>query len=281
MAELAAPKLREGTSGHWYTPDGEPAYEVCKRDGTGKRPTTLRDAKTLGLLPGVTTVLNALDRPQLTLWKQKQAILATRAVEMAKGEDVDAWMDRVLAKAAEPVAEAADLGSRIHGAIETACAGGHWDTEALGPYVNPILNWILARLAAGGRIIAQEAIVVNRTEGYAGRLDIAIQMPDRLIWFIDWKSRKTRPGDSDRVAFTPYNTQRLQLGAYSAIWAVEKGLGWPLVRCANVMTSSTEPGRFAVVEHDNPEASFEAFRALMAIWRWNKAYDPRKHERRA
>ena len=275
MAELSAPKVREGTAGHWYTIDGAPAYEVCKKDGTGKRPTTLRDARVLGLLPSVTGVLGILDKPQLVMWKQKQAILAAREVAMAEGEDLDAWTDRVLAKAAEPVAEAADLGSRIHGAIETACAGGRWDQKALGPYVQPILNWILGKLAAGGKIVAQENIVVNRTDGYAGRLDIAIEMPDRRVWFIDWKSRKTRPSASDPEAFAPYPTQRLQLAAYAAIWANEKGLGWQAVHCANVITSSTEPGRWGVAEHKDPEGAYGAFRAVLDIWRWNKAYDPR------
>ena len=44
-------------SGHWYTRDGRPFYEVPRSDGSGMRPATLKDARLLGLYPGVTTIL--------------------------------------------------------------------------------------------------------------------------------------------------------------------------------------------------------------------------------
>lgn len=280
MAELTAPKVREGTAGHWYAKDGTPAYEVAKKDGTGTRPTNIRDAKKLGLLPSVTTVLGILDKPQLTLWKQKQAVRATLAVARAEGEELDAWVERVLAKAGEPVAEAADLGSRIHDAIETACAGATWDTATLGAYVAPVLGWILGKLGKGGRIVAQESVIVNAAYGFAGRVDCAIEMPDQTVWVIDWKSRKTRASETDERAFAPYDTNRLQLAAYAAEWALNQGpgkpgRGWAKVRCANVLTSSTEAGRFAVTEHDDVEAAWDAFKAALELWRWSKRYDPR------
>lgn len=273
MAELKAPPAIEG--GHWYTAAGEAAYDVEKADGAGRRPTTLRDAKKLGLIPSVTTILATLDKPQLTLWKQKQAVRAAAATPRAEGEEEDAWVDRVIDKAGEPAAEAADLGGRIHSAIESACQGAEWDSKALGSYVAPVLAWLLAKLAAGGRIVAQEAVLVNRAEGYAGRVDAAIETADGTIWVLDWKSRKTRPSESDRAAFAPYAAQQMQLAAYAAEWAVVQGRGWTKVRCANVITSSTEPGRFAVAEHSGLEDAWNAFRATAAIWRWAKGYDPR------
>ncbi len=280
MAELAAPKVREGTAGHWYAKDGTPAHEVQKKDGTGTRPTTLRDAKKLGLLPSVTTVLGILDRPQLTLWKIKTAIRAATAVPRGEGEELEAWVDRVVEKAGEPVAEAADLGSRIHEAIELACAGAAWDSSTLGAYVAPVLGWILAKIGKGGRIVAQESVIVNAAYGFAGRVDLAIEMPDGVVWVVDYKSRKTRASEPDERAFVAYDTHRMQLGGYGAEWALNQGAakpgrGWGKVRCVNLFTSSTEPGRFSVVEHPDPEQAWEAFKAALALWRWSKGYDPR------
>ena len=51
-------------SGHWYLPDGAPAYEI--RGTNGKvRPVTLRDARKLNLLPSVTTIMQCAAKPQL------------------------------------------------------------------------------------------------------------------------------------------------------------------------------------------------------------------------
>jgi hypothetical protein len=275
MAELKAPKIAEGTAGHWYTKEGEAAYEVPKKDGNGTRPTTLRDARTMGLLPSVTTVLGILDKPQLTTWKLKNAVRAAIAAPRQDGEEEEAWVDRVLEVAAAPVAEAADLGSRIHAAIETACGGGEWNTRELGAYVAPVLGWIVGKLAGGGKIVAQETVIADAVDGFAGRVDCAIEDAAGVVWVLDWKSRKTRDGETDKQAFAPYAAQQMQLAAYASKWAVREGRGWDAVRCANVITSSTEPGRFGVAVHSNLEEAWEAFRAALAIWRWSKGYDPR------
>lgn len=272
MAELKAQSVFDG--GHWYTADGQAAYEQPKADGSGTRPTTLRDARKLGLLPSVTTILGTLDKPQLTLWKVKTAIRAADSLPRNEGEEVEAWVDRVVEKAAEPVAEAADLGTRIHAAIEAACKGEEWDSTELGPYVAPVLGWLLGKLAGGGRIVAQETVLASKAEGFAGRVDLIIEMADKAVWVVDWKSRKTRPGESEKVAFAPYPTQQMQLAAYAAIYAGKRP-DWPRIHCANVITSSTEPGRFAVVEHAEPAVAWEAFKHVCAVWRWSKGYDPR------
>lgn len=281
MAELKAPAVTEGTGGHWYTREGAPAYAVAKADGSGERPTTIRDARKLGLLPSVTTVLGILDKPQLTTWKIKTAIRAAIEVQRGDGEEIEAWVERVAERAGEPAAEAADLGTRIHDAIETACRGETWDSQALGAYVAPALGWLLGKLGQGGRISALESVIANPIYGFAGRVDCALEMPDGTVWVVDWKSRKTRPGETDAQAFTPYATHRLQLAAYAAEWALNQGpgkpgRGWGKVRCANVFTSSTEPGRFGIAVHEAPEESWEAFKAALAVWRWTKGYDPRQ-----
>lgn len=272
MAELKAPSVSDGVAGHWYTKDGQPAYEVAKKDGTGVRPTTLRDARALGLLPSVTTILGILDKPQLSVWKQKQAIKAAALLPRQEGEEEEAWMDRVIEKAGEPVAEAADLGTRIHEALENACIGVEWDSKNLGPYVAPVLGWLVGRLAAGGKIVAREMVIADPEDGFAGRIDLAIEDRDGIL-VIDYKSRRTRPRESDKVAFAPYPTQEMQLAAYAKHWA--KSIGWGKVRCANVITSSTEPGRWGVAFHQDPEAAWTAFHELLGIWRWTKGYDPR------
>ena len=60
-------------SGHWYTQEGEPMYTLIGANGK-ERNTTLRDAKSLGLVPSVTTILGMVAKPALENWKITQAI---------------------------------------------------------------------------------------------------------------------------------------------------------------------------------------------------------------
>ena len=56
-------------SAHWYSAAGQACHEVPNKSKPGtSRPTTLRDARTMKLLPSVTTILGLLDKPQLTDW---------------------------------------------------------------------------------------------------------------------------------------------------------------------------------------------------------------------
>ena len=70
-------------SGHWYARDGEPMYTIIGANGK-ERNTTLRDAKSIGLVPSVTTILGMVAKPALENWKLTQAIKA--AIDLDRGE---------------------------------------------------------------------------------------------------------------------------------------------------------------------------------------------------
>ena len=93
---------RESAS-HWYYPDGTPLHEVPRADGKGTRPTSLRDARKLGLFPSVTNVLSILAKPGLEAWKQEQAILAALTLPRTENEPLDEFARRVVA----------DVGSQV------------------------------------------------------------------------------------------------------------------------------------------------------------------------
>ena len=52
-------------SGHYYDLTGKAVFEVPNKSKGGMRHTTLRDAKSLGLLPSVTTIFKCLAAPEL------------------------------------------------------------------------------------------------------------------------------------------------------------------------------------------------------------------------
>ena len=68
-------KLFSPDAAHWYQRDGQPLHTVLSAKGE-PRPTTLRDARKLDLLPSVTNILGVIAKPELTAWLQEQAVMA-------------------------------------------------------------------------------------------------------------------------------------------------------------------------------------------------------------
>lgn len=249
-------------SGHWYTVDGQPAYTIAKKDGSGDRPTTLRDARKMNLLPSVTTVLKVLHKPALVTWLIEQAVLVAVTAPRLPGEELDAFIQRVLRDEKQQDAEAQkarDLGTDIHAAIEQAVTGQPWDIS-LAVHVNPVLE----ALKPFGTMRYAEKIIVGK--GYAGKTDY-IAETDREIFIADFKTTKKLPKE-------PWDEHKLQLSAYAA------GLGdtgdkW--IRIVNIYISTTEPGNIAVLDAgDCVQIYGDGFAPLVQYWQWQVGYVPQQ-----
>ena len=119
----SVPKEYASESGHWYRPDGSPCHSVEYSDKRKKgefRPTTLGDARKLGLFPSVSGILDIQAKPGLDRWKKEQVAKAAWTTENCGdcryGEED--WVSDVLKTAEENMSKARDLGTEIHGAIE-------------------------------------------------------------------------------------------------------------------------------------------------------------------
>lgn len=263
MAILSKSKT---ASGHWYRIDGTPVHRLPTADGQGERPTTLRDAVRLGLYPSVTSILGILAKPGLEKWKLDQVALATLRAPKQPQESDDYWCNRVRTAAFEQVEQAADLGTMIHGALEAAMAGEPYDPE-FRPYVEPVLEW---KARVGIQIVDREARLVNRAEGFAGTADVLFRYGQNGIGILDYKTRKTKPGENLQA----YDNQAMQLAAYGATyWGPENV---ERILAANIFISTTEPGRMVVVKHETLARDWKAFRLVAALWRYQKGYDPRE-----
>lgn len=248
---------------HWYTPKGEPCYEIEKVKG-GMRPTTLRDARKLGLLPSVTTVFNIMAKPGLDQWKINKAIQAAKEVQQGEDESDDYYLKRVVEASRREVKEAAELGTKIHDAIEHAIDGASVASD-LAVYVDPVLKILKEK---GFQTTMQEETCVNRVHGYAGRVDfIGIKSGQRFV--IDFKTRKTKAGE----VLKPYEFQPMQIAAYAVAHFGN------LKDCygANIYISTTEPGRVESITYDAErlQEEFDAFVSMLNLWRYLNGYDPR------
>ena len=110
-------KLFNPENAHWYRRDGEPMHSVLSAKGE-PRPTTVRDARKLGLLPSVTNVLGVINKPELVEWKMTQAVLAALTLPRLDGEGEDAFAKRVVEDAQSRVKTAVDFGSAFHAGAE-------------------------------------------------------------------------------------------------------------------------------------------------------------------
>jgi hypothetical protein len=245
---------------------------VPNKDGDGTRTTTLRDARKLNLLPSVTTIIGILDKPQLTKWKMREAAKAAIAIPGPQGEEpLERFADRAIEHAMSQVGEAADLGTKIHNAIENLMRGSAEEpSEEMRPFVKPVLEWMRT---VGVKVTHSEIVLVNAVHGFAGRVDALFTWGDGFgkMGILDFKTKKTKEGEKVEA----YDEHLLQLAAYAA---THYGAGQlQHVVAANLFISSTEPGRLEVVKHDKEKmvAAYEAFTQMCAIWRFRKGYDPR------
>ncbi len=264
MAVLTA---KTSESAHWYARDGQPCHAQAARDG-GERKTTIRDAKRLGLLPSVTSILGILAKPGLDTWKLKKVAEAALANPKQEQESADYWIARVIEASKAETVSASDLGSRIHDALDAAFTGANLYTEML-PYVQPVIDWVNETSI---EITAHEVVLTNLGEGYAGRVDALFRFGQAGIGILDYKTRKTEAGK----AVTPYDGQGMQLAAYAAAHYGAEAL--PRVLAANVFISTTEPGRMVVCKHDRLDELYLDFLAAARLWRAVKGYDPRNAE---
>lgn len=253
-------KPAEQESQHWYSRDGRPAYDQPTKGG-GLRPTDLRDARKLGLVPSVTTALSVLSKPALETWKVKQGILAALTLPRNSGEPDDAYLARVLTDSREQAKAAAEEGTRIHDACEAWMQGrfGH-EHRAYKLHVDAVRDE-LERLFPGVTDWVAEASFAH-TMGYGGKVDL--HSPSTGI-VVDYKGKDGDFTDGKKLAYD----QHYQLAAYN------RGLLLPPAECANVFVSRTHPGKVASHKWSRQDIDdgWEVFDSALRLWKCLRRFD--------
>ena len=207
-------KDQTSESGHWYDEMGNPAYEIIGANGK-QRNTTLRDAKKLGLLPSVTTVLGVAAKPGLDRWKQEQAILAALTLPRLEGEEEAEWLSRVLSDSKAQGKQAADRGSAIHAIIESFFDGIL--LESIPTYCRNIENALQA--AYGARLWIPEQSASHTELKFGGKVDLhakADKVKGILGVVVDFKTKET---PLEKVV--PYDDHIMQMAAYRELLGLE------------------------------------------------------------
>ena len=254
---------RAAESVHWYKQDGGPQYTVKAKDGSD-RPTTLRDARKMDLVPSVTTVMKVAAKPGLEQWKLEQMLLAAMTLPQMPDEPEKAYIARIVADSKETGKQAAEKGTQIHESIESWFEGkkdvvhkeialafeetifNHFKTHPFQP-------WIAERSFASPL-------------GFGGKTDLFCMPDEHAPVGIVFDTKTKEFGPDDKI--DAYDEHLMQLAAY------RHGLGVPHARCANVFVSRSHKGLVKVVEWPEDELvkGWEMFQCLLSFWKLKNSF---------
>lgn len=249
---------RPSESLHWYKQDGSPAYEVEAAKG-GMRPTTLRDARKIGLVPSVTSIIRCAAAPGLERWKQEQVLMAALTLSRKPNEPEPEYIARIIRDSQEQGRKAAERGTAIHAAIQ-----GHYEGKppALDywPHVRATELEVGLRFGAVCEWIPEAAFA--HPLGFGGKCDLHAKIAEHVV--IDFK---TKEFDAE-TELKAWDEHAMQLAAYRV------GLGLPTARGAIVYVSSSVPGVVRIIEINSTtlNAGWEMFSSLLRYWQAKTGY---------
>lgn len=255
------------SSSHWYDPvTGNPKYEVPYADPKkGKRKTNKGDARKLGLLPSVTTILKIAPKPFLFAWQMNQTIDACISVSEAKGAALsrDDYAE-IMAEADAISREAREKGKEIHKAVEQLMLdwslGRQFYSQAIHNKDLEMLKRIINKYSLEPRYL--ERSFASRKYGYGGRLDfegVGTLRGDgiRRSCILDYKSQNTK-GEGK---FTVYKEVPCQLAAYAY------GVGKPAADLGTIYFDTSIPGNVQLIYHEDNDYWFYAFLEVFRVWK--------------
>jgi len=247
-------------STHYYTRDGAPCYNVLSAKGL-PIPTTLKHARSMGLVPGVSSILQMEAKPALVNWQIEQALMSALTLPRLASETDDDFIHRAREDSREQARKAASRGTQIHAAIQGAFEGKPIAAEDL-PYVEPVKAWLKQRYGLEGW---QAESSFASPLGYGGKIDLC----NRTIpCVIDFKGKDFDESKTALDLAWPENA--MQLAAY------REGIGLPGADCVNIFFSRKTLGLIRVREWDEDEIyeNWKAFQCLLTLLCIRKKYNP-------
>jgi hypothetical protein len=257
---------------HWYDRNGNTVYEVVKKSCKkgGMRPTTLSDARKLMLAPGVTEILNLLDKPAVTEWRINNILDAVINHEeqiphpwLASKKQIDEFKSKIKQVANNLTKEAQERGTDIHDQLEAAIKGGK--TE---PHVEKFFETV-KEVFGDLDWVAEDSFC--HSKGFGGKIDLhAIDKNNKILYIVDYKTKIA----SDMSKVKLYDNHYMQLAAY-AMGLIEKysleGYNVVLYNIFIAHDWSVDPV-FLKHEDGKIKRATEMFSALIAYYHLDKGY---------
>ena len=250
--------------GHYYYPDGTPCFEVPNASNGGMRPTTVADARKLGLFPSVTTLISVLNKFQLNEWVERVAIEVCWKFPKGISESKDEYLERLMGEVEKVRSEAPDLGTDIHRALQS-----YHETGRVDPLYAEYIAGVAGYYANTGiTVIKSESRIKADLVGYGGTIDVIAEDSTKTPIILDYKSTKTR---GRKV--TPYASYLMQIAAYKYAKTVEDS-AFKNARCIILYVSTDEANK--VIEYEASEEGqayhLEMFKTCEKLWKLEKHF---------
>lgn len=247
---------------HYYDLDGKPRYEVTGVNGK-LRPTNVTDAKKLGLVPSVTTVLDQLSKPNLINWIQEQLLDASilKPYKPEDWENVQAYKDFLTTESRRIGKEASQKGTLIHDAIEQYFLTGKKDKK-YRVYIESVIECLNDEFSSDVIWISEESFASSY--GFGGKVDLHSKSHNIIV---DFKTK-----DKENIkAIKAYDEQKMQLSAYH--------MGLQLPMCARrfnlfISTAKGHEGEYNLVESEDYFKPWNMFYHLLEFWKERNNYNP-------
>lgn len=239
-------------SGHYYYPDGRPAYTIIGKNGV-ERPTTIRDVRKFKLVPSVTEVIKILPKPTLNIWEKKQVLMSALTLPRLPDEADEAYMARIMLDSNEQVKRARENGTAIHGAIERCLLGKPIEAD-YDPYVFAVMDVLKYRFGEDFAWHCEPEKSFASPLGFGGKVDLYSQ---KLGFICDFKTKQFA-ADTTKLA---WDEHAIQLNAY------KYGLGMPKATMLNCFISTSVPGLARIVDVDGDDGYYwQVFLKALELW---------------
>lgn len=248
---MTTQKTIPSESQHWYDLQGNPCYTIIGKNGK-ERPTTLRDARSIGLVPSVTTIMKEAAKFGLEKWKQEQVLLAALTLPRIEGETEQEYVDRIIEDSKQQAIQAAERGKQIHAWIQQG-----FDEELsnvpleayqyLVEAANEVRNWCGVNIWQ-----CESSFATNR---YGGKVDLNYPVSPGIVLDI-----KTKEVLTDKTP-TIYDEHAMQLGAY------REGLLLPNAQCGILFVGAKDKqAKLVWIPEEKLQRGTKMFNALLDYW---------------
>lgn len=260
-------------SGHWYDRTGVQVATVLSSEGKAIKP-TLRQARKLDLVPGVTTIIKEAHKEQLVQYRERQVLLASLTLGRMASETDDDFIDRIMKDAKEAAFQAADKGSQIHARVEH----GLHNRDCADEWVLAVREQLSSLYDVDSTAWRCERPCVHEY-GYGTKSDLSLDVQEydpwqkclgpsdgkRHQWVVDMK---TKDGNLDNVT-------QIYIEHAQQLAATAHALQMPDARGAILYVSRTEPtAKLVIATPEEMEHGWSMFKALLHYWQVKNKYRP-------
>jgi hypothetical protein len=209
------------------------------------------DARTMDLVPSVTTILNMAAKPALIAWLQQQVLYAALTLPRRPDEPEKEYIERIINDSKEQGRSAADAGTAIHASIQ-----GFYEDKPTGKHQESVDACTKAITEHFGEAIWISERSFSHEFGFGGKCDLFCTGTINAV--VDIKTKEF----TDPKKVEGYDEHLMQLAAYRV------GLGIPMARCANVFVSRNVPNLVVVKEWSEEDLvrGWKMFLSLLEFW---------------